>query len=121
MALSLSQCVFKDVMTRCVCRWREGECFTACVCVFVPVTKTLQVWAGLACDVYEGNKQPGSVSLTQTHTPRGERDESERSGKAATISSPVEGVTVKYVVAGISVHSCLMLSVLGCFSALFNF
>lgn len=33
MALSLSQCVFKDVMTRCVCRWREGECFTACVCV----------------------------------------------------------------------------------------
>lgn len=45
---------------------------------------------------------PGSVSLTQTHTPRGERDESERSGKAPTISSPVEGVTVKYVVAGIA-------------------
>lgn len=62
-----------------------------------------------------------SVSLTQTHTLRGERDESERSGKAPTISSPVECVTVKYVVAGISVHSCLMLSVLGCFSALFNF
>lgn len=35
MALSLSQCVFKDVMTRGVCRWREGECFTACVCVCV--------------------------------------------------------------------------------------
>lgn len=41
MALSLSQCVFKDVMTRCVCRWREGEkesliarvFYSVCVCV----------------------------------------------------------------------------------------
>lgn len=81
MALSLSQCVFKDVMTRGVCRWREGECFTACVCVcvFVPVTKTLQVWAGLACDVYEGNKQRSRLRVTHSdsHTERGTRRERE--------------------------------------------
>lgn len=66
--------------------------YSVCVCVFVPVTKTLQVWR-VTC-MRAISSAPGSVSLTQTHTPRGERDESERSGKAATISSPVEGVTV---------------------------
>lgn len=94
MALSLSQCVFKDVMTRCVCRWREGECFTACVCVRTSDEdcRSGQGWR-VTC-MRAISSAPGSVSLTQTHTPRGERDESERSGKAATISSPVEGVTV---------------------------